>query len=100
VIADSSIDTYVTFEKGKVSFKDFSHLTAEQLQAIESIKEGRNGLELKLHGKSWSLEMIAKHIGFYEKDNKQKTPGTDVDLNQLSREAIGELLNAIKPKDQ
>jgi phage terminase small subunit len=71
-IADATIDDYIDFDGTAISFKDFMTLTPEQLEAIESIKQGRNGIELKLHGKSWTLEMIAKHIGFYEKDNDQR----------------------------
>lgn len=45
-------------------FKDFADLTERQLRAIESVKMGRNGLELKLHGKSWSIERICKMLGY------------------------------------
>lgn len=55
-----------------LKFKPFDELTQEQLMCIESIKEGKYGLELKLHGIDWSIEKICKHLGFYEKDNKQK----------------------------
>lgn len=55
-----------------LKFKPFNELTEEQLMCIESIKEGKYGLELKLHGIDWSIEKICKHLGFYEKDNKQK----------------------------
>ena len=54
-------------------FKPFDQLTEEQLMCVESIKDTRNGIELKLHGKDWTIEKIAKHIGFYEKDNTQKS---------------------------
>lgn len=55
-----------------LKFKPFDELTEQQLMCIESIKEGKYGLELKLHGIDWSIEKICKHLGFYEKDNKQK----------------------------
>ena len=55
-----------------LQFKPFDQLTEEQLMCVESIKDTRNGIELKLHGKDWTIEKIAKHIGFYEKDNTQK----------------------------
>jgi len=55
-----------------LQFKTFDNLSKEQLMCIESIKDTRNGIELKLHGKDWTIEKIAKHIGFYEKDNEQK----------------------------
>jgi len=72
VLRNSRIDEYVQFEKGKLSFKDFDKLTPEQLMCIESIKNTRHGIEIKLHGKDWTIEKINKHIGFYEKDNEQK----------------------------
>ncbi|MEI6865552.1 terminase small subunit [Flavicella sp.] len=56
-----------------LQFKPFEELTEEQLMCVESIKDTRNGIELKLHGKDWTIEKIAKHIGFYEKDNEQKS---------------------------
>ncbi len=92
ILRNSRIDEYVDFveiikivgedeETGqpiKVServlqFKPFEELTKEQLMCIESIKETRNGIELKLHGKDWTIDKIAKHIGFYKEDNKQKS---------------------------
>ena len=39
-----------------VRFKPFDQLTENQLKAIESVKMGRNGIELRLHSKSWSIE--------------------------------------------
>jgi 23S rRNA pseudoU1915 N3-methylase RlmH len=56
----------------ELRWKPFSRLTEEQTMCIESIKETKYGIELKLHGKDWTIEKIAKHTGFYEKDNKQK----------------------------
>jgi phage terminase small subunit len=56
-----------------VKFKDFMELTEEQLMAIEGVKETKYGIEVKLHGKEWSIEKINKHIGFYEKDNAQRS---------------------------
>ncbi|WP_177763997.1 terminase small subunit [Flavobacterium sp. I3-2] len=55
-----------------LKFKPFDELTDEQLMCIESVKHGKFGLEIKLHGVDWSIEKICKHLGFYERDNKQK----------------------------
>ncbi len=62
----------ITERRRVIQFKPFDQLTEEQLMCIESIKETRYGIELKLHGKEWTIEKINKHIGFYEKDNEQK----------------------------
>lgn len=59
-------------EVPRVIFKSFDELTEEQLMCIESIKQTRYGIELKLHGVDWTVDKICKHIGFYEKDNFQK----------------------------
>lgn len=90
ILRNSRIDEYVEFKtvtvniynkagkktstkkETKLMFKPFDKLTPEQLMCIESIKETRFGIEIKLHGKDWTIEKINKHIGFYEKDNEQK----------------------------
>lgn len=80
ILRKARIDEYVEFiEKdidGKkqrvLQFKTFDKLTEEQLMCIESIKETRYGIELKLHSKEWTIEKINRHIGYYEKDNSQK----------------------------
>lgn len=53
-----------------IQFKDFDELTRDQTACIESIKMGTRGIELKLHGKDWSIDKICKNLGFYDKDNK------------------------------
>ena len=44
-------------------FKDFDKLSDQQIRAIEGIKMGKFGVELKLHGKSWSIDRINKILG-------------------------------------
>lgn len=63
-IINAKITDYVELKDGNLSFKDFEKLTESQVKAIESIKRGRNGIELKLHGKSWSIERICKMLGY------------------------------------
>lgn len=96
VLSNSRIDEYVEFENGVMKFKDFSKLSEEQLMCIESIKQGRYGVEIKLHGKDWTLDKIAKHIGFYEKDNSQKKPEpvVSIDFSKVSDEALEEFEKA------
>lgn len=63
-IAMSDIRDYVSFKDGKLQFKDFDTLTDKQARAIESIKKTKTGIEVKLHGKSWSIERICKMLGY------------------------------------
>lgn len=91
---------YDTDEKGKktwsiqksLQFKAFDNLTEEQLMCIESVKQNRYGeIELKLHGKEWTIEKIAKHIGFYQVDNEQKKPQTEISPEERDKR-INELI--------
>ena len=70
---DNGEKQFSTKTERVLQFKAFDDLTEEQLMCIESIKDTRNGIELKLHGKDWTIDKIAKHIGFYGEHNKQKT---------------------------
>lgn len=72
---DEMQDIYAT--NLELRWKPFSKLTEEQTMCIESLKETKYGIELKLHGKDWTIEKISKHIGFYEKDNTQKAPAIE-----------------------
>ena len=74
-----------------LQFKPFEELTKEQLMCIESIKEGRYGIELKLHGKDWTIDKIAKHIGFYEKHQKAKIDISNDDLDKRIAELKKEI---------
>lgn len=117
ILRTSRIDEYVKFVHDKVKteeldedgkniyievpravFKPFEELTPEQLMCIESIKVNRyKEVELKLHGKEWTIDKINKHIGFYEKDNKQKS--TDLPFTTQERdERIADLMNKINKK--
>jgi len=99
ILRNSRIDDYVNFVKKSrtwidddleqhyeewtvLEFKPFDELTDEQLKCIESIKQTRYGIELKLHGKEWTIEKINKHIGFYAKDNEQTKPELVVNWNE------------------
>ena len=73
-ITTSKITDYVEFDGYKVRFKSFDELTDQQVRAIESIKQNEKGeIELKLHGKSWSTDRIAKLLGY---DAPKKTDFT------------------------
>ena len=97
ILRNSRIDEYVDVKKGKLVFKDFDKLTKEQLMCIESIKQDRYGnIEVKLHGKDWTIDKINKHIGFYESDNKQKA-SLIIDTEGFSEEKQ-KRLDALKAK--
>ena len=63
--------TLVFYTYMDVEFKPFSELTRKQLKAIESVKQGKNGIELKLQSETWSIERICKLFG-YDMPTKQE----------------------------
>lgn len=64
-ILRSKITDYLNFNGKRIKFKPFDKLTESQIKAIESIKQDKTGqIELKLHGKSWTVDRICKILGF------------------------------------
>jgi len=87
-IAFSDIRDYIVFNGKKITFKPFDKLTNRQAKAIESVKKGRNGIELRLHGKSWTIDRICKMLGF-------DSP-TQININELSEEQIDGIVLKLK----
>jgi phage terminase small subunit len=55
--------------------KETCDLTDDQRAAIASIKQGANGVEIKLHDKIKALELLGRHIGMF--NDKLSLSGTD-----------------------
>jgi phage terminase small subunit len=89
-IVFADIRDYVLFDGTKVKFKAFDKLTNEQAKAIESIKQTKDGVELKLYGKSWSIEKVCKMLGF---DAPTKT-----DLTTNGKDLITEMTFTLDPR--
>lgn len=85
-ILNSKITDYVEFNGTNIKFKPFDTLSEDQIKAIESIKEGRNGIELKLHGKSWTIERICKMLGFDAPDKKDITAQIRANISIIQME--------------
>ena len=98
-----------------VDISDFIGLTKDEIKAlppevkrcIQSFKttkrtyKDRGGqertdeiIEIKLIDKTKAMEMINKHVGFYEKNNQQKTP--KIDINKLDTRTLNVILQAYK----
>ncbi len=87
----SNIEDYLTVdEDGETHLKNFDDIKRELLAAVESIKistiKNKNDsreyttTQFKLHSKLNALEQLGKHLGIFEKDNKQRTPKETVNL--------------------
>ena len=58
-----------------VALKETAELSAEQRAALAGIKQGANGIEVKLHDKIKALELLGRHIGMF--NDKLSLGGTD-----------------------
>jgi phage terminase small subunit len=56
-------------------------------KAIAEISQTKDGIRLKQHDKVRALELLGKHLGVFEKDNKQKTPIVQV-ANKITHNLI------------
>lgn len=81
-ILNSKISDYVTLEGGFLKFKNFSELTEDQIRAIEGVKYNKYGIELTLHGKSWTIARICSMLGY---DAPVKIQNEDPDNKPLIR---------------
>lgn len=90
-IAFADIRDYVKFDGKAVTFKSFDELTDKQARAIESIRKTRHGIELKLHGKGWSIERISKMLGF-------DSPTFNIDLELLSEGQLDQIIGGLTKK--
>ncbi|RZT02915.1 terminase small subunit [Cuneatibacter caecimuris] len=64
-IAFARATDYAEVIGGAVHIKDTSELDDEQVRAIAGIKEGANGIEIKLNDKEKALELLGRHLGMW-----------------------------------
>ena len=57
-----------------VVIKPTTDLSDQQIRAIAGIKEGANGIEIKLNDKEKALELLGKHLGMFR--DKLEVSGT------------------------
>ena len=58
---------------GTVVIKPTTDLSDQQIRAIAGIKEGANGIEIKLNDKEKALELLGRHLGMW--NDKIKVDG-------------------------
>lgn len=65
-IAFAKATDYVKIIRGNVILTDTKELSENQIKAIAGIKEGKNGVELKLNNKEKALELLGRHLGMFK----------------------------------
>lgn len=66
-------------------------LTEDQKRVLASIKEGKYGIEVKLHDKEHALELLGKHLGMWT-DNLQVNGSVNNPMQGLSTEDLKKLI--------
>lgn len=74
---------YVEIRGGRVVIKDTSQLEDNQIRAIAGIKEGANGIEIKLNDKEKALELLGRHLGMWNDKLDIKTPAIDDSIKEM-----------------
>lgn len=64
--AEADITDFFEIKDNKITLKDFNLIPKEKTMAIESIKQTRNGIEIKLIDKKSSSVDVGKHIGMFK----------------------------------
>lgn len=91
-IGFANITDYVTIKKGFVEIKSTDQIPPEKLGAIASIKEGANGIEVKLNDKQKALELIGRHLGMF-RDKVELSVDTSEKLDDILSQMGGEGLD-------
>ena len=60
----ADIRNFLTIKNGNVIFKDSEDWTNEMAMQVESVKQGKDGIEIKLNGRTWTIQRICKMLGF------------------------------------
>lgn len=77
-IAFARATDYAEVAGGCVKIKNTNKLTEEQVRAIAGIKDGANGVEIKLNDKEKALELLGRHLGMWnDKVDIKVTPSQE-----------------------
>lgn len=74
---------YVEIINGVVRIKNTADMSEEQIRAIAGIKEGANGIEIKLNDKEKALELLGRHLGMWNDKLEVKTPAIDESIKEM-----------------
>lgn len=86
-IGFAQITDYVEIENAggycKVIIKPTDGLPSDKVGAIAGIKEGTNGIEIKMNDKVKALELLGRHLGMFTDKLQLNTPAVPVILDNI-----------------
>lgn len=77
-------------QNGCVLLTPTSELSENKKKAVASIKEGKSGVEVKLHDKVRALELLGKHLGVFDSKHGSSLPAEENNLLEVLKN-IGEV---------
>lgn len=80
-IAFAKATDYAEVRDGQVIIKNTADLSDMMVRAIAGIKEGRNGIEIKLNDKGKALELLGRHLGMFK--DKVEVSGLEEEKSKL-----------------
>ncbi len=80
-IAFARATDYAEVKGGVTIVKPTATLTEDQVRAIAGIKNGVNGVELKLYDKKGALELLGRHLGMW--NDKLEVSGIQAEQSKL-----------------
>ena len=80
-IAFAKATDYAEVRDGQVIIKNTTDLSDMMVRAIAGIKEGRNGVEIKLNDKGKALELLGRHLGMFK--DRMEVSGLEEEKSKL-----------------
>lgn len=90
-IAFSDITKIVNTDGKKVNIKSTSLLSEQERKVISSIKQTKEGVEIKFYDKERALEMLSRHLGMFNDkvelsgDIRMKNPFAELTTEELKK---------------
>lgn len=88
-IAFARATDYVTIQANGpaaiVMVKSTDDLSEKQVRAIAGIKEGANGVEIKLNDKEKALELLGRHLGMWNDKLNLNVPAVDDSIKEMEK---------------
>lgn len=81
---------FVHVRDGRVIIDDTDDLTDAQKGAIAGIKEGKFGIEVKLHDKVRALEKLGEHLGMFSGKGNESEEASDDGFMEALKEGAAE----------
>jgi len=92
-IGFANVTDYVTIEGPYVKVKQTEDTPSKKFGAIAGIKEGANGIEIKMNDKGKALELIGRHLGMWK--DKVEVSGT----LETEKTKLDDLINQMRGGD-